>query len=1109
MILPYIRKGSGKTFTMGTSDTAGVEPDELGIIPRAIAQVFATVEERQEQMSITVKASFLEIYNEEVKDLLAPASGTGHAPRNIMIRENKDGSIVVNGLTERVVSSAEHTLQCLQHGAQFRTTGSTLMNAVSSRSHAIFTLSLEQRFPPPEGSSVEEVRLSKFHFVDLAGSERQKRTKAVGERLREGISINCGLLALGNVISVLGDPMKRGSHVPYRDSRLTRMLQDSLGGNSKTVFIGCISPAYTDMDEGKNSLRYANRARNIQNKAVINLDTASSEIVTLRHRIALLESVLVQHGIEVPAEAAAGNGSGGAMGAQSPAPTVTQAAAGAWFEGNEPQPESEFQQPSSVAAGSDRVQRQTQTGPAPTAAWVDPAEVPLPAPSTLRAEISGDDSTGPVDSYGIPVPDGISSELTASDPFGIHIDAADVDGIEGVGDDVTEGIAGTDGEEDAADAADGDTLPTEHLPDDSAPPKLTRQLHSLESKLQRLESERRAAEARLQHSRKERESEAQQHALRVAVLEKEIAMVTQEMVRITTSASKKENSKDAETSRVKLELDEKLARMKQELTELRAAYKETQKKLSMQRSSTERIQNLQSAIAGIKEEKAKLLRRMREDSSRSREKTEKERRNNAHLQKSLSRKTWEVTKLKAEKDRQELILERKKEEVQLNKQKLVELQNKMQRSDESYRPRSASAVAASFVSSLRSGAKPRRSGSTQRKQHRVRQQKLRQLGKQLVSTASRRRGLQDTVRKERAARDTAVRRLEELYEQKEDDAAGMGLDLAIGRFEEEIDAKNQTIAAMHDAMNDEDLNGTPALLSNLPVEDYGDLISILVEIAARSTPTDEALENATRQDVAATPKKVRGSKKKSRPGSEPRRRRSSRRNSTGSTEGDIEAAASKAASLEGGVTAAFDAAVDGGDLVAALSQVPTRSSTDAAAETFGSDLPVDLGSSIPLPVGSDATTPAAKSRSPPIIPLPGDSPPSQLRLSGSAGGASAASGKDKAASHQHSVFDRLSEAGEKPKPVSHRDGIYVAATRREKLSKQSSAAASAADGAPLSSSRRSFHFQTTLVGHRGAVYDAATNEASTKVYSASQDTTVLEWDVETSKVTGVCESHQV
>ena len=243
---------------MGSADTAGLPEQALGIIPRAVARVFTDVEERQEQISITVKASFLEIYNEEIKDLLAPA-GMQRDRTNIMIREAPDGTISVNGLTEVVVSSCADTLQLLEAGAIARTTGSTLMNSVSSRSHAIFTLSLEQRFPAAEGSIHEEVRLSKFHFVDLAGSERQKRTKATGDRLKEAISINCGLLALGNVISVLGDPMKKGSHVPYRDSRLTRMLQDSLGGNSKTVFIGCVSPAVSDMDESKNSLRYANR----------------------------------------------------------------------------------------------------------------------------------------------------------------------------------------------------------------------------------------------------------------------------------------------------------------------------------------------------------------------------------------------------------------------------------------------------------------------------------------------------------------------------------------------------------------------------------------------------------------------------------------------------------------------------------------------------------------------------------------------------------------------------------------------------------------------------------------------------------------------------------
>ena len=255
---------------MGTADTVGLDDSELGIIPRAIQQLFEEVDERREQISITVQASFLEIYNEEIKDLLAPGGRAQEGRQNIMIRESPDGSINVSGLTEVVVSSCADTLALLQTGATSRTTGSTLMNSVSSRSHGIFTLSLEQRFPPVDGSAHEEVRLSKFHFVDLAGSERQKRTKATGDRLKEGISINCGLLALGNVISVLGDPMKKGSHVPYRDSRLTRMLQDSLGGNSKTVFIGCVSPAFSDMDESKNSLRYANRARNIQNKAVVN-----------------------------------------------------------------------------------------------------------------------------------------------------------------------------------------------------------------------------------------------------------------------------------------------------------------------------------------------------------------------------------------------------------------------------------------------------------------------------------------------------------------------------------------------------------------------------------------------------------------------------------------------------------------------------------------------------------------------------------------------------------------------------------------------------------------------------------------------------------------------
>ena len=1085
-ILAYGQTGSGKTFTMGTADTTGVDDDTLGIIPRAIARVFEDVDERQEQISITVKASFLEIYNEEIKDLLVPGGRAGEGRQSIMIRESPDGSINVNGLTEVVVSSCADTLALLQVGATSRTTGSTLMNSVSSRSHGIFTLSLEQRFPPVDGSAHEEVRMSKFHFVDLAGSERQKRTKATGDRLKEGISINCGLLALGNVISVLGDPMKKGSHVPYRDSRLTRMLQDSLGGNSKTVFIGCVSPASSDMDESKNSLRYANRARNIQNKAVVNVDAASSEIMLLRQRVAQLEATLAQNGIPIP-EDRSGFASGGGAG----------------------------QGPISMP-GVDRPAYAAMTrappGVAPSAsghAWVDPDEIPLPRPTSPGSAVANPAVLGGV-------VQGDSTTIALHGPPIAFSDDVD-DGSE-----VIAPLRGAVFDDDLALELDEDMLEDD---DSVGPPtpeqkekavKYRQQLMGLETKLQQLEAERRQAEAMLHHSKKERDTEAQQHALRVTVLEKEIAMVTSEMVRITTDATRNQLTKDSQTVKVKQQLEEKLAQMKQELTELRTAYKDTQKKLSAQRSSTEHIQSLQSAITGIKEEKAKLLRRMREEKMQNREKAEQERRNSAHLQKSLNRKSWEVTKLKAEKERQGLILERKKEEVQLNKQKLVELQQKM-RSDQMRdqtrdRPRSAAMQSASFQTSLRNGDEVRqksvsgrtpRAASTQRKQQRLRQQKVRKLAKQLVSAATRRTGLKDTVKRERSSRDAAVQALELLYEAKMD-TDGPELDDEILRYEEEIDAKNQTIAAMHDAMNDEDLSDTTSLLSTLPVEDHGDLITILVEIAARDPNARAMLDAADGLGDASalSGKKIVSRKKGRRPSSEPRRRNAPHASDDGED------------ALDNGIIT-VDSDDDTIETVIG-SSLPVRVAADGPLEPEPEpDGPAGVVSisQIPIP-GTSRTSPAkpGRSRSPPTIPVAvpagGGALPSAR---GSIGGGTsthrplkskrAAAAEDgDASAHSHSVFDRLSEPGEKPKPVSHRDGIYVAATRREK-SKSSEPGGGAA-------SRRSFQFKTTLVGHRGAVYDAAMNESCTKVYSASQDTTVLEWDVETSQITAVCEGHQ-
>uniref|UniRef100_A0A0V0IYA4 Kinesin-like protein n=1 Tax=Solanum chacoense TaxID=4108 RepID=A0A0V0IYA4_SOLCH len=193
---------------------------------------------------------------------------------------------------------------CLEQGSLSRATGSTNMNNQSSRSHAIFTITMEQmrKSGSNDGNSnecmTEEYLCAKLHLVDLAGSERAKRTGSDGLRFKEGVHINRGLLALGNVISALGDEKKRkeGVHVPYRDSKLTRLLQDSLGGNSRTVMIACISPADINAEETLNTLKYANRARNIQNKPVINRDPVSSEMLKMRQQLEFLQAELCARG---------------------------------------------------------------------------------------------------------------------------------------------------------------------------------------------------------------------------------------------------------------------------------------------------------------------------------------------------------------------------------------------------------------------------------------------------------------------------------------------------------------------------------------------------------------------------------------------------------------------------------------------------------------------------------------------------------------------------------------------------------------------------------------------------------------------------------------------
>ncbi|XP_029428973.1 kinesin-like protein KIF21B isoform X2 [Rhinatrema bivittatum] len=320
-VLAYGQTGSGKTYTMGTGFDINMSAQEQGIIPRAIGHLFSGIEERKQRAreqgmpapEFKVSAQFLELYNEEILDLFDSTREPDcrHHKSNIKIHEDTNGRIYTSGVTSRLIGSEDELLQCLKQGALSRTTASTQMNVQSSRSHAIFTIHLwqmrvcTQAHPAssemnglPEGSQPAteyETLTAKFHFVDLAGSERLKRTGATGERAKEGISINCGLLALGNVISALGDQSRKVIHVPYRDSKLTRLLQDSLGGNSQTLMIACISPSDRDFMETLNTLKYANRARNIKNKVVVNQDKTSQQISALRAEIARLQLELMEY----------------------------------------------------------------------------------------------------------------------------------------------------------------------------------------------------------------------------------------------------------------------------------------------------------------------------------------------------------------------------------------------------------------------------------------------------------------------------------------------------------------------------------------------------------------------------------------------------------------------------------------------------------------------------------------------------------------------------------------------------------------------------------------------------------------------------------------------
>jgi len=278
-LFAYGQTGTGKTFTMEGDVT---HPEHQGITPRTFTQIMDYVSTAPQDIEFLVRISFLEIYQDEVHDLLSR-----NTRQKMEVKEGNNGFYVKN-LTMYSVKSVKDMLKVLKKGQKTRAVGATAMNPGSSRSHCILTVIVESSKKGDDGE--DHYIQGKLNLVDLAGSERQKKTMAKGDRLDEAKFINLSLSALGNVIKSLVN--SRSTHIPFRDSKLTKLLSDSLGGNTKTVMIANIGPSESNLDETMSSLRYANRAKNIKNKPRINEDPKDAMIRKMKDELSDLQKQL-------------------------------------------------------------------------------------------------------------------------------------------------------------------------------------------------------------------------------------------------------------------------------------------------------------------------------------------------------------------------------------------------------------------------------------------------------------------------------------------------------------------------------------------------------------------------------------------------------------------------------------------------------------------------------------------------------------------------------------------------------------------------------------------------------------------------------------------------
>ncbi|KAM4569730.1 kinesin-like protein KIF21A [Odontesthes bonariensis] len=713
-IFAYGQTGSGKTYTMGTGFDVNIGEDELGIIPRAVHHLFRGIEKRRQDATeqgrpvpeFKINAQFLELYNEEVLDLFDSTRDleARRQRSNIKIHEDANGGIYTVGVTTRTVSSAAEMIQCLKLGALSRTTASTQMNVQSSRSHAIFTIHLCQVrvCSPDNNDNVTDNRLAndseinefetltaKFHFVDLAGSERLKRTGATGDRAKEGISINCGLLALGNVISALGDRSRRSTHVPYRDSKLTRLLQDSLGGNSQTVMIACISPSDRDFMETLNTLKYANRARNIKNKVMVNQDRASQQISALRTEIARLQMELMEY--------KTGKRMVGEDGMEGINDLVHENSMLQTENNNlrvrvkAMQETIDAQKTRLTQILSDQANRALNRAGEGNEEIGNMIENYIKEIEELRAKLLESEAVSEnlrktlsrasnrSTLYAGPAPEKEASEVIEmakkdlqklkkmekkKKKSAVREEVPDNDQERGNEEAEGEGSDHDDGED--ADAEDEDyDIAAEETSDESDSEELEEK-ENVQADLANITCEiaiKQKLIDELENSQRRLHTLKQQYEQKLTMLQNKIKDTQLERDKVLHNMGSVESGTEEKAKKIRVEYERKLSSMNKELQKLQSAQKEHARLLRNQSQYEKQLRKLQLDVTEMKKTKVALMRQMKEQQERNRATETRRSREIASLKKEHRRAEHQMKQLEAQKRQQELILRRKTEEV--------------------------------------------------------------------------------------------------------------------------------------------------------------------------------------------------------------------------------------------------------------------------------------------------------------------------------------------------------------------------------------------------------------------------------------------------------------